>query len=253
MTGFAEGTVIVTGAASERGIGRALARRLAADGRPLALLDRDAAGIEDAAAELEGLGATVLGRALDITDDDAMDRVVAEIESALPPVTGLANIAGVSDPTPFAELDRARWERTIGINLTGTFLMCKRIVPGMIERGAGSIVCLSSTAAHSGGGHYSTTAYAAAKAGIEGLVRGLAREVAPAGVRVNAVAPAMIDTDIMGGPILDDRLPAFVSAVPLGRLGTADEVAALVAFLLGPDAAYITGSTYNINGGVRIG
>lgn len=247
------GTVVITGAGSARGIGRGLAARLAATGRPLALLDRDGEGVADAVQALGGVGAEVRGWAVDITDEASIDVAMSDIERTMPPVTGLANIAGVSDPTPFLELDRERWERVIQINLTGTFLVTRRIAPGMLERGTGSVVCLSSTAAQSGGGNYSTTAYAAAKAGIEGLMHGLAREFAPAGVTVNCVSPAMIDTDIMGGRITDDRLGTFLAAVPVGRLGTVDEVAALIAFLLGPDSRYITGATYTINGGVRIG
>ena len=247
------GTAVITGAASERGIGRGLARRLAREGWALALIDLDGDGAEALAASLRSEGVAAIGAGADITDADAVDRAIRRAESELPPITALANIAGISDPTPFLELDRERWDRVIEVNLTGTFVVTRRVVPGMVERRYGRVVCLSSTAAQTGGGNYSTSAYAAAKAGIEGMARGVAREVAPHGVTVNCISPATIDTDIMGGPIVGERLPRFLASLPVGRLGTVDDVSALMSFLLGPESGYITGATVNINGGLRIG
>jgi NAD(P)-dependent dehydrogenase (short-subunit alcohol dehydrogenase family) len=129
----------------------------------------------------------------------------------------------------------------------------KRFVPGMVERGLGRVVNMSSTAAQTGGGTYSATAYAASKAAVEGLTHGAALELAASGVTVNVVSPAVIDTDIMGGTITEERRPAFTAGLPVGRLGTTDEVASLIEYLIGPDAGYITGATYSINGGARIG
>jgi NAD(P)-dependent dehydrogenase (short-subunit alcohol dehydrogenase family) len=139
------------------------------------------------------------------------------------------------------------------VNATGTFLVTQRFAIGMAQRGYGRIVSLSSTAAQSGGGTYSAGAYAASKAAIEGMTRGLALELAPKGVTVNAIAPAIVDTDIMGGRITAERAPAFLASLPVGRLGTTVEVAALIEFLFGSQAGYITGTTVNINGGARIG
>ncbi|HWH97636.1 MAG TPA: SDR family NAD(P)-dependent oxidoreductase [Pseudolysinimonas sp.] len=246
-------TAVVTGAASERGIGRGLALRLAREGWALALIDLDGDGVENLAAELVAMGTPAVGLRADITDDDSVDRAVAVAERDLPPIAGLANVAGISNPTPFLELDRETWDRVLRVNLTGTFVVTRRVVPGMVGRGYGRVVCLSSTAAQTGGGNYSTSAYAASKAGIEGMARGLAREVAPSGVTVNCISPATIDTDIMGGPITQERLPQFLATLPVGRIGTVDDVTALMAFLMGPEAGYITGTTVNINGGLRIG
>lgn len=248
-----ERTAVVTGAGSERGIGRAVARRLMAAGWAIALVDRDVEGIERGREALGEAGPAVGAYAVDLRDAAGVEEIASKIETELPPIGALINIAGVSDPTPFFELSAEQWRRVVDINLTGAFLITQRLARGMAKRGFGRIVCLGSTAAQSGGGNYSTTAYAASKAGIEGLVRGLARELAPSGVTVNCIAPALIDTDIMGGPITADRRPGFVAAVPLGRLGRTDEVAALVEFLIGPDGGFITGATYNLNGGVRIG
>lgn len=247
-------TAVVTGAASPRGIGRAVALRFAAEGRPAALLDRDADGLEQAAAAVRSAGAAGVATAVvDIADAASVDRAVTAIEQELPPIAALVNCAGISNPTPFNELTVEDWERTLRINATGTFLMCHRIVPGMRERRHGRIVTLSSTAAQDGGGNYSKTAYVASKAAIEGLTRGLAVETARDGVTVNAIAPANIDTDIMGGPLVGERRRQFVDRMPVGRLGTVEELAELVAFLCGRHGGFTTGATYNLNGGLRIG
>lgn len=249
----ADRTAVVTGAGSALGIGFAVARRLARAGWNVGLIDRDEVALNARALDLRDHGVRVAGRAADVTDPAQIDAAAAGIELELPPVLALVNVAGISDPTRFLDTDLARWQRVIGVNLTGTFLAMKRFVPGMVDRGVGRVINLSSTAAQTGGGTYSATAYAASKAGIEGLTHGAALELAPTGVTVNVVSPAVIDTEIMGGRITDERKPAFVAGLPVGRLGTTDEVAALIEFLIGPDAGYITGAHYNINGGARIG
>lgn len=246
-------TAVVTGAGSARGIGFATARRLSEHGWSVALLDRDATEVAARAAELRNEGAAAIGVVADVTEPETIDAAARIVEAQLPPVVALANVAGMSDPTPFIDTDLERWNRVLSVNATGTFLCMKRFVPGMIERGIGRVVNLSSTAAQTGGGTYSATAYAASKSAIEGLTHGAALELAPAGVTVNVVSPAVIDTDIMGGRITDDRAPAFVGGLPVGRLGRTDEVAAVIEFLFGADAGYITGAHYNVNGGARIG
>ncbi|NEW69075.1 SDR family NAD(P)-dependent oxidoreductase [Streptomyces rhizosphaericus] len=247
------GTAVITGAASERGIGRALAARLAAAGWRLALLDVDAEVEKVAAALGAEHGVAAAGVVADIADPASVDAAVATFEAELPPITALANIAGISSPVSFLDVDLATWERVLRINATGTFVVSKRVVPGMAERGYGRVVSLGSTAMQNGGGTYSKSTYAASKGAMEAFSRALALEVASYGVTVNVVAPATIDTDIMGGRITDDRKPAFLAQLPVGRLGTTRDVAALIEFLIGEEAGYITGATYNINGGLRIG
>jgi len=249
-------TVVVTGAASLRGIGRGVATRLAQHGWGLGLLDVDEKKLTGLARSLRATyGVPVVALAADVTDVDSIDAAARAIEesSELPPVAGLVNCVGISDPTPLRQTTFAQWQRVQTVNTTGVFVVSMRFCEGMIERGYGRIVSLSSTAAATGGGNYSAGAYAASKAAIEGFTHGLALELAPLGVTVNAVSPASIDTDIMGGEITPERTPAFIAQLPVGRLGKVDEVAALIEFLLGPDAGYITGATYNINGGARIG
>lgn len=250
----ADRTAIVTGSGSERGIGRDLAIRLGGAGWHLGLIDLQGGPLEELARDLRSRsGGRVVVAEADIADPAAIERAAGLFEAALPPVLAVVNIAGVSDPTPFVDTSLDRWERVLRVNLTGTFVVTRRFVPGMIARGVGRVVSLSSTAAQSGGGTYSAAAYAASKAGIEGMTRALAVEVAATGVTANAIAPAIIDTDIMGGRIDETRLDYFTSRLPVKRLGRAGEVSALVEFLIGPDAGYITGATYNVNGGARIG
>lgn len=245
---------MVTGAASERGIGRGVARRLAAADWSVGLIDLNPAQIELTAAAIAAeTGTAVLGLGADVSDERGVDAAIQRFENELPPIVAVVNLAGISDPTPFLEATSEQWARVMRVNATGTFLVTKRVAPRMVEQRLGRIVNFSSTAAQTGGGNYSKSVYAASKGAIEGLTRSIARELAPFGVTANVIAAASIDTDIMGGRITAERLPQFVQALPVGRLGTVREVAALVEFLIGEEAGYITGATYNLNGGLRIG
>jgi len=138
------------------------------------------------------------------------------------------------------------------INLRGTFLVTKRVVAGMVKRRLGRVVSLSSISAQRGGGTYSKVAYSSSKAGLIGFTRALAREVGEFGVTVNAVAPGPVDTDIMGGTLDDARKAQLSEGILVGRVGTREEIAALIAFLVGADAGYITAATYDINGGLQV-
>jgi 2-hydroxycyclohexanecarboxyl-CoA dehydrogenase len=247
-------TAVITGAGSDRGIGAALAGRLAAAGWNLGLVDLDETAVTRTADALrDEHGVQVGAAAADVSDPDAVDAAVSAFEATLPPITALVNIAGISSPVPFLEMDLATWERVLRVNATGTYLLVRRVAPGMAERGHGRIVNLGSTAMQNGGGTFSKSAYAASKGAVESFSRAVALELAPRGVTVNIVAPAVIDTDIMGGRITDDRMPAFLGQLPVGRIGTTGEVGALIEFLIGEESGYITGATLNINGGLRIG
>jgi NAD(P)-dependent dehydrogenase (short-subunit alcohol dehydrogenase family) len=248
-----ERTVVLTGAASPRGIGRATADRMAREGWAVVILDIDADEAEAAAAEIgEARGVPVLGVGADVSDQASVDAAIAKAESALPPIVGLANLAGISSPTDFLDETVEGWDRVFAVNMRGTFIVTQRVVRGMIERGLGRIVSVSSVSAQRGGGTYSKTAYSASKAAIIGFTRALAREMGPHGITVNAVAPGPIDTDIMGGTLTEERKAAMGAPTLLGRVGTREEVAGLIAFLLGEDAGWITAATYDINGGLQI-
>lgn len=253
MTFPVDRTAVITGGASPRGIGRATAHRLARDGWSIAIVDLDPDAVERTAAEIAAeYPIRTLGVAADISDEAAVDAAIATVESSLPPIVGLANIAGVSSPVPFLDVTTAEWDRVFSVNIRGTFFVTRRVVPAMVAAGVGRIVSLSSVSAQRGGGTYSTVPYSAAKAAVIGFSRALARELAPHGITVNAVAPGPIDTDIMGGPLNDERKARMSADIPLRRVGTVREVAALVAFLLSDDAGYITAATYDINGGLQI-
>lgn len=248
---FAQRTVVVTGAASARGIGQATARRYAADGWAVAILDLDGAGAEQAAAEIaEDAEVPCLGLHVDVTDQDSVSSAAEAVRrSTLPPVGALANIAGLPSPVPFLDVNLQLWHRVIDVNLTGTFLVTQAFLPDMIEGGYGRVITMSSVSAQQGGGVFSKTPYSAAKAGILGFTRSLAREVAEYGITVNAIAPGVVDTDIRAGATDPENETRLSAAVPLGRQGAAEEIAALIVWLSGEDAGYITGGTHNINGG----
>lgn len=253
MTFPTERTAVLTGAASARGIGRATADRLARDGWSVAILDIDGAAAGDAAAAIaDRHGVRAVGVAADVSDEASVDAAISTVEASVPPIVAVINLAGISSPTEFMQETRAAWDRVFAVNMTGTFLVTQRALRGMIERKLGRVVSISSISAQRGGGTYSKVAYSASKAGIIGFTRALAREMGEHGITVNAVAPGPVDTDIMGGTLTEDRKQDMSRDILMGRVGTVDDIAALICFLVGPDAGYITAATYDVNGGLQI-
>ncbi|WP_433781309.1 SDR family NAD(P)-dependent oxidoreductase [Actinomycetospora sp. CA-101289] len=246
-------TAVVTGAGSRRGIGRATAHALAAAGWNIAVLDLDEAGAKETAdAVTAAHGVAALGAACDVTDDASVETALATVTGALPPVGALVNNAGITSPVPFLEVTSAEWERVFAVNVRGAFHVTRRLAPGMAERGFGRIVFLSSVSAERGGGVFGGVAYSAAKAGQLGFARALARELGPAGVTVNSVAPGLIDTDITGGALVGERKTALLAGIPVGRNGRVDDVADLITYLCREETGYVTGATYDVNGGSHI-
>jgi NAD(P)-dependent dehydrogenase (short-subunit alcohol dehydrogenase family) len=252
MTDIAGRTVVVTGAASPRGIGRASVARLAADGWNIGIVDRDIDGATELAASLtQAHGVQARAAAADVSDADEVRSAVSALADALPPFFGLVNLAGISAPTPYLEMDDAEWSRVIGINLSGVHYATQAVARHLVDRGEGGrIVSISSVSAQRGGGSYSRTAYSAAKAGILGFTRSVARELGEHGITANAIAPGAIDTDLMGGTLTEERIAALTQDQLISRIGTVTDVAAGISFLLSDDAAWITGQTLNINGGL---
>lgn len=254
QTGVGKRTAVVTGASSLKGIGYHTALRFAREGWAVAMIDLNAEGLARAAEALraEVPDAEVKTWVLNVTDPDAVNRVAAEVAaSGLPPVGALANIAGIPSPASFFDLTLQEWNKVIAVNLTGPFLMSQAFTRQMIDGGYGRVVNMSSVTAQHGGGVFSKTSYAAAKAGVLGLTRGMAKELAEHGITVNAVAPGVVDTEIRVGSS-EETEKALAAAVPLKRQGKPEEIAALVCWLSSEDAGYITGNTHSINGGTYI-
>jgi 2-hydroxycyclohexanecarboxyl-CoA dehydrogenase len=245
-------TVVITGAGSARGIGRATASLMARQGWSLALLDVDAAGVENAAGELRATGAQARAFPVDLTDEAAVDATAAALTAEMPSVAAVVNNAGISTARPFLEISSGEWENVFDVNVKAQFLLTRALLPGMLERRHGRVVVISSAAGQRGGGYFGGVHYSASKAALLGFTKALAREHSAAGVTFNAVAPGAIDTDITAGHLTDDRRRTIESATPVGRLGKAEEVASLVAFLCHDDSGFITGATYDINGGSHI-
>lgn len=246
-------TAVVTGAGSRRGIGRATALALAAAGYHIAVLDLDKEAAEDTAREVAARhGVQALGLAADVTDADAVDAAIRAVEAALPPVGALVNNAGVTSPTRFLDVTPLEWDRIFEVNVRGSFVVTHRVAAGMAERGFGRIVFLSSVSAERGGGVFGGVAYSAAKAALLGFARALARELGPSGVTVNSVAPGLIDTDITQGKLDEQRKAAMIADVPVRRIGGVEDVADVIAFLARPESGYLTGVTYDVNGGSHI-
>jgi 2-hydroxycyclohexanecarboxyl-CoA dehydrogenase len=246
-------TAVVTGAASRRGIGRATAHALAAAGWNVAVLDLDEAGAKDTADEIAAAhGVQAFGIACDVTDEAGVEAAVATLTADAPPVGALVNNAGITSPVPFLEVDGAEWDRIFAVNVRGAYNITRRLVPGMAERGFGRVVFLSSVSAERGGGVFGGVAYSAAKAAQLGFARALAREVGPRGVTVNSVAPGLIDTDITGGALAGERKAALIAGIPVGRNGRVEDVADLISYLCREESGYITGATYDVNGGSHV-
>lgn len=232
-------TALVTGAS--RGIGRAVAERLAADGARVigtATSDAGAAGIQ---AALQASGGS--GRVLDVCDAGACEALVKE----LAPLSILVNNAGITRDTLLLRMSEEDWQAVIATDLTAIFRLCRFAVPGMLKARAGRIISIGSVIGATGNPGQAN--YAAAKAGLVGFSKALAREIGSRGVTVNVVAPGFIDTD-MTRALDESTREAILGQIALKRLGTADDVAGAVSYLASPAGAYITGQTLHINGGM---
>jgi NAD(P)-dependent dehydrogenase (short-subunit alcohol dehydrogenase family) len=243
-------TAVVTGAGGPAGIGRVTARVLAENGWHVARGDINADGLAAVESELREAGhSNLLAVPTDIASESSVNDAFDRIDSALPPVVGLVNLAGIACPTPLHEAEVKEFERVMAVNVTGSFLMLRAAAARMIPQGIGRIVNTSSITALDGGGTFSKGVYATAKAAVIGMCHGGARELGPYGITVNVLAPGPIDTEIMGGRLTDERKASMSAGIPLGRVGKPDEIAATVAFLLSEGAGYINGATVQIDGG----
>lgn len=231
-----------------RGIGAAVVRRLAAEGFDVAFCYRgEHAVARTLEEEITGLGGRAEAAAIDVSDADRVKAWVAAVERDLGPVAAVVTSAGITRDVPLVMMKDDQWREVIDVNLTGTYHVCRAAVFGMLKRRAGTIVNISSVAGI--GGQAGQSNYSAAKAGIIGFTRALAKESARHGVRVNAVAPGYIETEMLAG-LSGDRLAKAIADVPLGRTGSPEEVAGAVSYLL--RATYVTGTVLRIDGGIAL-
>lgn len=234
---------VVTG--GSRGIGRVLAQRLARDGARVVVTARSAAGAESCAAALPGDGH--LGLACDVADRTGVDALVKRVESNLGGIDVLINNAGVTSDNVLVRLGDDDWDRVLDTNLKGAFLMIRAATRGMMKRRSGRIINISSIVGLTG--NRGQVNYAASKAGLVGLTKSVAKELASRNVLCNAVAPGFIETD-MTSELTEAARETLQQQIALGRLGSPEDVAGVVAFLAGPDSAYITGQVIVVDGGM---
>lgn len=240
---------VITGGAGINGLGFATARQMAAQGARVAILDLARAEPAGAAARL---GGGHLGLVADVTDKAACDAAAAKVVEALGRIDILVNNAGITQPARTLEITGADYDRILDVSLRGTLYMSQAVLPAMRRQQSGSIVCISSVSAQRGGGIFGGPHYSAAKAGVLGLARAMAREFGVEGIRVNCITPGLIETDITQGKLTPERKKEISESIPLARLGRAEDVAGACVFLGSELSAYCTGITLDVNGGMLI-
>ncbi len=240
---------VITGAASPRGIGKATARLFADHGARVAILDlHDTASTEAA----RDLGDGHRGYLCDVSQRAQCQATIGQVIQDFGQIDILVNIAGITDPSAILEITESDYDAVMDVNLKGTFCMSQAVIPHFQQRKSGSIICMSSVSARRGGGIFGGSHYSAAKAGTLGLARAMARELGPYNIRVNAVTPGLIQTDITAGKLTQDRKQAIIQSIPLGRLGEPLDVARVCLFLASELSGYITGAVVDVNGGMHI-
>ncbi len=240
---------IITGAASPRGLGFATAKLFAGQGATVVLIDLDAEASKKAAAML---GEQHLGVAANVADEQQVSAALEQVLAKYGRVDILVNNAGITQPIKLMDIKRENYDAVLDVSLRGTLLMSQAVIPTMRAQKSGSIVCISSVSAQRGGGIFGGPHYSAAKAGVLGLAKAMARELGPDNVRVNCITPGLIQTDITAGKLSDEMKAGIVAGIPLNRLGEASDIANAALFLGSDLSAYSTGITLDVNGGMLI-
>jgi NAD(P)-dependent dehydrogenase (short-subunit alcohol dehydrogenase family) len=240
---------IVTGAG--RGIGRAIALGLAREGASVVVSDINLTIAQSVAAEIMALGSQSFAIETDVSSESQTQQLVRETLARLAKIDILVNNAGVLATGPLLETTVEVWERTHAVNLKGVFLCTKAVLPTMMAQQSGRIINIASVAGKRGGGFFGNTTYASSKGGVIAFTKGAAREAGPYNITVNAIAPAMIETEMISGMPADKR-ESLLRSIPLGRTGSVDDVAAAVCFLASDGAGFMTGEIMDVDGGLMM-
>ncbi|MDH4428638.1 MAG: SDR family oxidoreductase [Acidovorax sp.] len=240
---------IITGGAGLNGLGFATARLMAAQGARVALLDLERANPAAAAAQL---GDGHIGLVADVTDKASCEAAAAAVLKAFGRIDTLVNNAGITQPVKTLDITGADYDRILDVSLRGTLYMSQAALPAMRAQKSGSIICISSVSAQRGGGIFGGPHYSAAKAGVLGLARAMAREFGVEGVRVNSITPGLVETDITQGKLSDEKKAEISETIPLARLGRPADIAGACVFLASDLSGYCTGITLDVNGGMLI-
>jgi NAD(P)-dependent dehydrogenase (short-subunit alcohol dehydrogenase family) len=241
---------VITGGGSPRGLGRATARFFAEHGAIVAVLDIDLPSARESVALLKGRGHMALK--CDVTKRSSCEAAAARILAKHGRIDVLINNAGITAPQRLMEVTDALYDRIMDVNMRGCFHMTQACVPAMRAQKGGSIINMSSVSAQRGGGVFGGTPYAAAKAAMLGYTKACARELGPDNIRVNAVCPSLIDTDITAGAMTPERKREILATIPMGRVGTQADIAGVCLFLASDLSGYVTGSEVDVNGGSHI-
>jgi NAD(P)-dependent dehydrogenase (short-subunit alcohol dehydrogenase family) len=240
---------IITGGAGLNGLGFATAKMMADQGAIVVIVDLAAA---DPAAAAARLGPQHLGLVANVTDKASCEAAAAAVVAAKGRIDILVNNAGITQPRKFLDITGSDYDAILDVSLRGTLYASQAVLPTMIKQNSGSIVCISSVSAQRGGGILGGPHYSAAKAGVLGLARAMAREYGANNIRVNCITPGLIATDINKGKIPEDKRQAILDGIPLGRIGEPNDVAGAVTFLASDLSKYLTGVTLDVNGGMLI-
>ncbi|KIS42841.1 SDR family NAD(P)-dependent oxidoreductase [Kosakonia radicincitans] len=240
---------IVTGAASVRGLGFATAKLFAENGAKVVIIDLNKEASEAAA---KSLGDEHLGLAANVANEAQVNAAMEQVVAKYGRVDVLVNNAGITQPIKLMDIKRENYDAVLDVSLRGTLLMSQAVIPLMRAQKSGCIVCISSVSAQRGGGIFGGPHYSAAKAGVLGLARAMARELGPDNVRVNCITPGLIQTDITAGKLTDEMTANILAGIPMNRLGDAVDIARAALFLGSDLSSYSTGITLDVNGGMLI-
>lgn len=236
-------TAVVTGAA--QGIGRAIVKRLYDEGAKVALLDVNEEKIKEAVTGIDGGDNRAVGYVCNVADKKSVHKTISEIEESFGAIHILVNNAGITRDAMFHKMSAEQWDMVMDVNVNGIFNCTKAVIDGMRQRKYGKIVNLASVSAF---GNMGQTNYGASKAAVIGFTKCLAREAARSGITVNAIAPSYINTEMLQA-VPENVMQKFIAAIPSGRLGTTEELAAVAAFLCSDDSSFITGECIVVSGG----